>query len=256
VISYPLTPQNRQQLADAFRNAPRVDIAIDCVLAGTMGNVFVDDDAAPTAFQIAFPPFYYFAGEPGSSGGQEMIRRQNAHSLLMPSAPGWQEAFQREHGPRLVAMERYSFSPAALDPGHLADLVTGSPFQSALVRLDRDLALALADADDGVVDLSAFASVGDFLENGCGHCLLEEGAVTGVAFSSLAHPEAIEISIFVEPAQRQQGRATALGAALAGTALARGQTPHWDAANPESVRLAEKLGYRFTRSYEAHWLVI
>jgi predicted GNAT family acetyltransferase len=60
----------------------------------------------------------------------------------------------------------------------------------------------------------------------------------------------------VEPAYREQGRATALGAALLETTLARGKVPHWDAANLESVRLAKKLGYRPAGTYEAHWLVI
>ena len=38
--------------------------------------------------------------------------------------------------------------------------------------------------------------------------------------------------------------APACGAALVLTCLARGLYPSWDAANRESVALAEKLGYR------------
>ena len=251
-----MTPENREVLAEAFAEVPRVDIAIDCVLAGTMGTVMVDDAGRPAAFRIAFPPFYYFAGDPGSAGGQEMVRQQEADSLLMPSAAGWQEAFQEAHGPRLVAVERYTFSAGALDRNHLGRLLAYSPHRKALVRLDREVATRLAAEEDGGVELSAFASIGDFLENGGGYCLLEEGAVTGVAFSSLAHPQAVEVSIFVEPACRERGRATALGAALLDATLAQGRLPHWDAANMESVRLAEKLGYMLAGPYEAHWLVI
>lgn len=251
-----MTPENRKTLADVFRDIPRVDIAIECVLAGKMGTVFADDSRRPTAFQIAFPPFYYFAGDPESEGGEKMVRGQTADSLLMPSAPGWREAFRKVHGPRLVTVERYSFSAERLDRVGLAELVARSPFRQSLTPLDGALATRLAANEEGVVDLSSFASMDDFLENGAGYCLLEEGTVTGVAFSSLAYPEAIEVSIFVEAAFREQGRATALGAALVGTALDRGQVPHWDAANKESCRLAEKLGYVHDGRYEADWLVI
>lgn len=251
-----MTPENRETLAVAFGDVPRVDIAIDCALAGTMGTVVVDDGDSPAVFRIAFPPFYYFAGDSGSAGGQEMVRRQDADSLLMPSAVGWLEAFQEAHGARLVAVERYTFAAEGLDRNHLASLLARSPHRRALVRLDREVATRLASEEDGIVELSAFASIDDFLENGGGYCLLEEGAVTGVAFSSLAHPQAIEVSIFVEPACRERGRATALGAALLDATLAQGRLPHWDAANLESVRLAEKLGYRPAGPYEAHWLVI
>lgn len=233
-----------------------MDIAIECVLAGTMGTVYADDKQWPTAFQIAFPPFYYFGGDPRTPGGEEMVRRQAADSLLMPSAPGWREAFRQLHGPRLVPVERYAFSAERLQRAALAELVARSPFRSALTPLDEPLATRLAADEEGVVDLSTFASMHDFLENGGGYCLLEEGAVTGVAFSSLAHPEAIEVSVFVEEDYREQGRATALSAALAGLALDRGQVPHWDAANPESRRLAQKLGYVPAGTYEADWLVI
>lgn len=256
MTEYPLTAVNRKTLAHAFRDAPRVDIAIECVLAGTMGTVFADDARRPTAFQIAFPPFYYFAGDRAGAGGEALVREQKADSLLMPSAPGWREAFRQVHGPRLVPVERYSFSAERLDREALSNLVARSPFRDALTALDSSLAARLAADEEGVVDLSTFASMEDFLENGGGYCLLEEGIVTGVAFSSLAYPQAIEVSVYVEVAYREQGRATALSAALAGTALARGQVPHWDAANLESCRLAEKLGYVPVGRYEADWLVI
>jgi len=62
------------------------------------------------------------------------------------------------------------------------------------------------------------------------------------------------VSVFVEPAQRRQGVATAVAGALVRESLARGLRPGWDAANPESCLLAERLGYVRTGTYLARFV--
>jgi predicted GNAT family acetyltransferase len=63
------------------------------------------------------------------------------------------------------------------------------------------------------------------------------------------------VSIFVLEDYRRQGIATLLAARLLRWCLENNAQPNWDAANPESCRLAEKLGYTQTGQYEAHYLV-
>jgi L-amino acid N-acyltransferase YncA len=75
----------------------------------------------------------------------------------------------------------------------------------------------------------------------------------GIAYSSLVCSRGIEISIFVDEAHRRQGVATAVGANLLLACLQRGLHPNWDAANPESVKLAKKLGYESVGPYEAYF---
>ncbi|HRK90831.1 MAG TPA: hypothetical protein PK152_17010, partial [Anaerolineales bacterium] len=62
ITEYPLTKVNRIRLAQAFRNVPRVDISIECVLEDQMGKAFVDDTQNPSACMIQIGPFHYFAG--------------------------------------------------------------------------------------------------------------------------------------------------------------------------------------------------
>jgi hypothetical protein len=47
--------------------------------------------------------------------------------------------------------------------------------------------------------------------------------------------------------------ATALSAALLLECVRRGLRPNWDAANPESCALAEKLGYTPAGSYDSYY---
>ncbi|MFW9841033.1 MAG: GNAT family N-acetyltransferase, partial [Candidatus Thorarchaeota archaeon] len=58
----------------------------------------------------------------------------------------------------------------------------------------------------------------------------------------------------LDEAHRRKGFATAVSAALIIYALENGLTPHWDAANEESVQLALKLGYTDPDCWEAYFL--
>jgi hypothetical protein len=48
--------------------------------------------------------------------------------------------------------------------------------------------------------------------------------------------------------------ATTLAACLIQWCLENNMEPHWDAANPESCKLAEKLGYISKGKYQAYYL--
>ncbi len=75
----------------------------------------------------------------------------------------------------------------------------------------------------------------------------------GVAYSSLVCSQGIEVSIYVRERYRQRGVAAALGSRLLLECLRQGRRPNWNAANHESARLAEKLGYEFVKTYEAYY---
>ena len=67
------------------------------------------------------------------------------------------------------------------------------------------------------------------------------------------HNHEREVSIYVKEAYRQKGVATALGSKLLLECLNRNERPNWDAANPESCKLAKKLGYTFVETYDAYY---
>jgi GNAT superfamily N-acetyltransferase len=246
-----LTKANRLRLARAFRDCPRVDLAIECAIEGQMGRAFVDDPASPAAWTIAAGPFRYFAGDAHSPGGMEMIRLLPPQSLLMPSAGDWSAVIRQVHGERLAAYPRYTFAVDALSAGHLDGLLRQSRYRDAIRRVDAALAARLLADPDGPADLSLFDSAGDFVERGVGFCVVDGDTVAGAACSAAVCSRGIEVSIYVMPRYRRRGMATALAATLAGHCLAAGLEPHWDAANPDSYHLALKLGYRYVGMYEA-----
>lgn len=254
-MDYPLelNKANRLKLAQVFRNHPRVDCSIDCVIEGQMGAAFVDDLASPQAYRITIGPFWYFGGEANSPGGVEMMKNFPPYNLLMASAPGWVELAQETFGERLQPFTRYSFSAQALSPEHLESVLEGTGQRERLGPIGEELAAGLKDVSAGYFDIEAFDSPADFAGRGLGFAALAGEQVMGVAYASLVFSRALEVSIYVEEPYRRQGVATALGAQLALAALQRGLLPNWDAANPESCRLAEKLGFIPTGTYEAYF---
>ncbi len=98
-----------------------------------------------------------------------------------------------------------------------------------------------------------FDSPADFLARSLGFAALDGERLMGVAYGSLACSRGLEVSLFVDEAYRRQGVATALAGSLLLACLRLGLRPNWDAANPESCALAEKLGYTPAGSYDSYY---
>lgn len=254
LTEYPLTKAHRIRLAEAFKTVRRVDLSITCILEAQMGKAFVDQPEQPTLFKLQTGPFCYLAGDARSAGGSEWIRTFPPYTFLMPSAPGWLEAAQEQHSDRLCPFPRYSFSAERLSRERLASLGDHSPYQDAVERIDLATAAQVRQEPDSFVDLTDFDSPEDFIARGIGYCVRAGGKIVGAAYSSLVCSQGIEVSLFVEPEHRRKGMATVLASHLLSTCLEHGMEPHWDAANPESCELAEKLGYIPAGTYTAYYL--
>jgi len=248
-----LNKVNRLKLAQAFYNHKRVDMSIECVIEGQMGKAFVDNPAHPTAYRITLGPFWYFAGEARSAGGRQMMQGFPAYSLLMPSPDAWLAVAREVYGDHLRPFTRYSFSSAELAAEHLTRLLSCSKYRERIVPISADMVTQLVGQPESYLELSDFDSVNDFVERGLGFTILDDGKVMGVAYSSLVCSHGIEVSLYVEEPYRRQGVATALGSTLLLECMRHNLRPNWDAANPESCKLAKKLGYVFVEAYEAHY---
>lgn len=248
-----LTKANRLKLARAFRNHKRVDCSIDCVIEGQMGKAYVDDLTHPASYRITVGPFWYFAGDPGSPGGSQMMEAFPAYSLLMPSSSGWLELAREIFGQHLQPFERYTFSAAGLSAEHLTRCLENTGLGASLTPIDMVVATHLVEQPESYLELSDFDSVQDFIERGMGYALLDGDKVMGVAYSSLVCSAGIEVSIFVDEPYRLKGAATALASRLLLECLKLNVRPNWDAANPESCKLAKKLGLTFVEAYDSYY---
>jgi GNAT superfamily N-acetyltransferase len=254
ITEIPLTKENRIKLARAFMQVPRVDFSIDCAIEGQMGTAFVDDLEDPKVLKIQVSGFFYLAGDATSPAAQTMLHEIEPYSLFMPSAPGWLEAGKALYGERLIGFDRFSFSSEQLSSDHLNALIQGSKHIDDLQQMDRPFVESLWGRDH-FVDLAPFDSCEDFLHRGVGFYVKNYDRIVGAAYSSLVCSRGIEVSLFVIEDYRRQGIGTLLASRLLTWCLENNAVPNWDAANPESCHLAEKLGYLPTGVYQAFYLV-
>jgi len=251
MISYPLTRAHRLQLARSFSSVPQVDISIDCVLEDQMGRAFVDSVDNPQLWMIEQDQFFcYYAGDFSSPAGREFLGQTPSGRMLMAGSPGWHDAVQSVFGERLMRLKRWSYESRSLRVEHLQQLAAGNPHTPAIQKVDT----ALAAVDSPYLSIGGFESPEDFVQRGIGFCLPKDNRIIGGAYASLVCSDAIEVSIVVDENFYRQGIATALACQLLLWCLEHHLAPHWDAANHESCRLAEKLGYTYSSEYTAWYL--
>lgn len=253
VIKYPLNKANRIVLARAYRNVSRVDMSIECVIEDQMGEAFVDNLESPRVFKIQVGPFFYLAGDPNSEGAQVFLENIEPYTLFMPSSPGWIDAAKDMYNDRLISFDRFSFSPEGLSVEHIDNLMKETPMIGGVGRIDIEFAESVWEKDH-FVDLSDFDSPGDFVERGVGYYMKADKKTIGAAYSSLVCNEGIEVSLFVVDEYRRRGVATVITSKLLKWCLENNARANWDAANPASCKLAEKLGYKAKGSYQAYYL--
>lgn len=254
MIEYlPLNQVNRLLISRAFAQVLRVDMSIDCVIEGQMGQARVDNIESPTVFALEVGSFRYFAGDATSAGGQRLLDGLQPYSFLMPSAPGWFEAIQARYSERLIGIDRFRFGSESLTIEHLHRLILQSEIHQEIKAMDVDFARQLWKRDH-FIDLSDYDSPEDFVKRGIGYYMEHDGDVIGAAYASLVCSRGIEVSLFVEDAFRRRGIATILASHLLQWCLERRLHPNWDAANLMSCGLAEKLGYQPLGGYRAYYL--
>ena len=85
----------------------------------------------------------------------------------------------------------------------------------------------------------------DFIENGVGFSLFEQGALAATAFSSFVHDDQLELGIETLPAFRGKGYASTVCAALLDYCIENEFEPIWSCRleNIGSYQLAQKIGF-------------
>lgn len=252
MIAFPLTRLNRIRLAQAFAKVPVVDISIACVVEDQMGVAYVDSLENPSYFMIELDQFFcYLSGNFQNEAGHAFLKNIPHGRFLMAGTDGWDSAVKTvlSADDKLIPVERYMYSSDSLSIAHLDKLASNNPNTPHIKRFD----VASASADNPFLSLGAFESVEDFIGRGIGFYMQKDDKVVGVAYSSLVCSNAIEISIIVEPDYYRQGIATALSCQLLKWCIEHHLAPHWDAANEESCKLAEKLGYQPEGKYMAYF---
>ena len=221
-------------------------------LQGVMGEAWADSLPDARSAQIVTGDFCFLAGEPDGELVGNIPASFPSRSILMASRDeGWGELIEACYGDRCVKFRRYALKKET-------GVVEREVWESYVGRLPEEYVIRPIDgglyrrilSEEWSHDLcSQFRDEGHFMQMGVGFVALWGEEIAGGASSYTVYREGIEIEIDVKEAHRRKGVARACAAQLILECLDRGIYPSWDAANPESLHLAETLGYHFDGSY-------
>lgn len=239
-------------------------------LQGVMGEILVKDGpdsaaacggmpagktgAAPRSACAHLGAFYFFGGQPDGellSGWLEdyHAKREGAYVIAVPIGPAWEKLMEREL-PGAEKSVRYAIrKDPVFNREHLKELMALRPDGVELKSMDRTL-YEQCRKEEWSEDLTGcFDSAEEFLKRAAGVLAVKDGEILAGCCAYSAYNGGIEVEVDTRKDQRRKHLALSCSAALILECLDRGLYPSWDAMNPESVGLSEKLGYRFDHEY-------
>ena len=243
------------ELKDRSKAAPLFEGMEDSMIASCLqgmmdSKIYVTDPEHPKSAMAHLADFAFLAGEPD----RELLAegKPKGFVILVPPTEAWAQLIENCF-PGAEKWTRYAIKKdTTFDRAKLKKLAASLPAGYGIRRIDGDLydkCLAEPLFTDGVCH---FASKAAYLEQGRGFVALKDGAPVCMASSYTVYREGVEIEIDTLEGERRKGLAAAVGATLILSCLDDGLYPSWDAANLDSVRLAEKLGYEFSHEYRCY----
>jgi hypothetical protein len=234
-----------RRVGPLFASHPTLPAVVDGALRGGLGTIATDDEDHPRLARLSIGCYEIVAGDPAAPDAARFVAElASGKEIVYGNDPGWRAFLLERLGDRVSDRPMQTFDPGGLSHEVLASQA-GSPLPDgyALCRLDAGWAAQL-DAELAPHGLQVFASTAAFAEAGIGYGVVAGPVLAAAATTYTVSPSSAEIAIATRPAHRQRGLAMAAAARLMLHCLEAGLTPHWNASNPVSIRLAQRLGYR------------
>lgn len=227
-------------------------------LDGIMGACYALTANHPESALIVQGDFFFFAGKPEPAlipyipeGWSGSCR------LLTPPNEEWAAVIEAVLGPQAQRETRYAIRkehPGIFEEKRLLEAIAAAP--ARIVPIEERLYRQCLEEDWSRDLVSRYPTFDEFSRLALGYAAVSEGKILSGAACYCTYADGIEVEIDTHPDHRRKGLAYGCGAALILECAKRGLYPSWDAANPGSVALAEKLGYHFSHEYPVYYVPI
>ncbi|OPX43465.1 GNAT acetyltransferase [Ruminiclostridium hungatei] len=221
-------------------------------LQGYMGKAWARSGEKPGAAQIITGDFCFFAGQPDD----ELIKNipgnfPSEYILMIPENHKWAAGIERIYKSRYERFMRYAIKkePGVFDRKSLGCYIENLSPEYAVKSIDEKIYLKTRRESWSKDLCSQFSTYADYERYGMGFAVFHGDKLVSGASSYTVYRDGIEIEIDTREDYRRKGLALACASRLILECLDRKLYPSWDAANRESVALAEKLGYHFEKEY-------
>ena len=231
--------------APVFADWEDLDAGIVACLDNVMGKIFADDTEHPKSAMAVIGDFAFLAGEPDL---ELICAKPDRWMIVVPKDEAWEEMIENN----FPAFKRIRYAirkDTVFDRGKLEAMADALPEGYVFRRIDGELYDVCLKDEEFEDNVSAFDSKEKYLELGRGFAVMKDGKIVSAASSYSRSRNGIDIEIGTRKEERHKGLGSAVAAKLILECLDEGLYPAWDAANRMSVRLAQKLGYEFSREY-------
>lgn len=224
-------------------------------LQGYMGKAYTDNLERPTAVSIIIGDFCFLAGKPNTQLVKDLFNECDLESLLVvPKDEAWYEYIEMAYAKKYEKFMRYAIKKEeeVFDKEKLKSYLDSLPKPFVIKKIDEKLYHQTRNEKWSSDLCSQFKNYKEYELHGLGYVVMDGDIIVSGASSYTVYDKGIEIEIDTKKEYRRQGLALVCAASLILECLKRQLYPSWDAANKESVALAEKLGYHFDREYTTY----
>lgn len=215
------------------------------VLDGVMGKAFVDNIENPNIAFLVVRKYCFISGNINDKKLKDIIDKNFKNYTLIPSDI-IANKIEKIYSNNVQKSQRYSIKKeVSFDIDKLYRMSNRPEKDFKLIQIDEVLA-------DNIKKLEFINITDNYKKNGIGFCCVHNNEIIGVASSNIFYKEGIEVNIKVKEEYRRKGIATAMASKLIIECLNQNKKISWDAANLNSVSLAEKLGFEYDSAYNIY----
>lgn len=241
-------PVTGLSVAALFEGMPGAKSMVLAALTG-QGRVLADAPLHPRCAVAASGDFLFCGGEPGPSARHLLRQAMGSHRGWLISARGaWLEIVKAAAPVRMITRQAFCDDVQPRDD-HLRALLLNMPEDAAFHPIEGER-IAWCRRAEWSRDFVSLFTDEDYARKGLGVLLEAQGEIVAGASSYASYPGGIEIQLQTRDDMKGRGYATLAAAKLILMAHERGLIATWDAANPASGHIAEKLGYKAAGLYQ------
>lgn len=219
------------------------------VLDGNMGRALVDNVNTPTFAILLVRSYCFISGMISEKDLKNIIDIYDLENYIIIPSDEIKTLLEKIYSGNIEKFQRYSIKKnVKFNKEQLIKYVNNSNKKFQFLRINDELSERIRA--EGFIHITD-----DYKNNGIGYCCMNDKDIIGVASSNIFYNDGIEVNIKVKEEYRRKGIATTLAAMLILSCLEENKKVSWDAANLNSVYLAEKLGFEFASEYDCYRLV-
>ncbi len=216
------------------------------VFDGMKGNAYVDNTLNPKLAVLTVNSFCFISGTIEKIKLKNIIDKYFKNYDIIPSdnlAKEIEEIYQDN----IIKSYRYSIKKNPhFDILKLEQMANNLDTYFKIIEIDKKMT-------DRIKKEEFIRITDNYEEDGIGYCCLTvNNELVGVASSNIIYKDGIEVNIKVKEQYRRKKIATAMASKLILECLKQKRKISWDAANTNSVVLAEKLGFKYDSKYNVY----